>query len=136
AYNPGWHMTLDLRNLALIAQCVAMSALERTESRGGHTREDFPQMSPEWRAVNLVCSLDGAAVRLTRQSMVPMRQDLLTLFDRDELAKYLTEGELAGVGEEPAPSGEPIGQPARQDGTAAAGVAAGSSAAGVGDVAG
>src|ERR1700730_4486639 len=48
-YNPGWHLAQDLRNLVLIAQCVAMAALEREESRGGHTREDFPQMSAEWR---------------------------------------------------------------------------------------
>ena len=54
AYNPGWHLALDLRNIVLIADCVAQAALTRTESRGGHTREDFPEMSPEWRKVNLI----------------------------------------------------------------------------------
>src|SRR5579875_1233166 len=57
AYNPGWHLALDLRNMLLVAECVARAALERQESRGGHTREDFPEMSAEWRKVNLVCSL-------------------------------------------------------------------------------
>jgi succinate dehydrogenase / fumarate reductase flavoprotein subunit len=78
----------------LIAECVAQAALERQESRGGHTRDDFPVMSPEWRKVNLICTLDGDRVRLTRQPMVPMRPDLLALFDRGELKKYLTEDEL------------------------------------------
>jgi succinate dehydrogenase / fumarate reductase flavoprotein subunit len=99
AYNPGWHLALDLRNILLIAECVAQAALERQESRGGHTRDDFPQMSPEWRKVNLICTLDGDQVRLTRQPMVPMRPDLLALFDRDELAKYLTYDELPPVTE-------------------------------------
>jgi len=94
AYNPGWHLALDLRNIMLIAECVAQAALERQESRGGHTRDDFPQMSPEWRKVNLVCSLDGDRVAVARQPMVPMRADLMGLFDRDELAKYYTGEEL------------------------------------------
>ena len=58
-YNPGWHLALDLRNMLVVSECTAMAALEREESRGGHTREDFPAMDPEWRKVNLVCALDG-----------------------------------------------------------------------------
>jgi succinate dehydrogenase / fumarate reductase, flavoprotein subunit len=94
AYNPGWHLALDLRNILLIADCVAEAALERQESRGGHTRDDFPEMSPEWRKVNLVCTLEGDHVTLKKQPMVPMRPDLLALFDRDELKKYYTDAEL------------------------------------------
>jgi succinate dehydrogenase / fumarate reductase, flavoprotein subunit len=100
AYNPGWHLALDLRNIVLIADCVAQAALERQESRGGHTRDDFPGMSPEWRKINLICTLDGDRVTLRRQPMTPMRDDLLALFDRDELAKYLTDAELPKVPEE------------------------------------
>jgi succinate dehydrogenase / fumarate reductase flavoprotein subunit len=100
AYNPGWHLALDLRNIMLIADCVAQAALERQESRGGHTRDDFPGMSPEWRKVNLICSLDGDRVALRRQPMIPMREDLLALFDRSELQKYLTSEELPRVPEE------------------------------------
>jgi len=97
-YNPGWHLALDLRNMLLVAECVAQSALERQESRGGHTREDYPGMSPEWRKVNLICSLDADGdVAVTRQPMVPMRTDLLELFDVSELKKYMTEEELAGL---------------------------------------
>jgi succinate dehydrogenase / fumarate reductase, flavoprotein subunit len=94
AYNPGWHLALDLRNIMLIADCVAQAALERQESRGGHTRDDFPAMSPEWRKVNLICTLDGDRVAIRRQQMAAMREDLLELFDRGELKKYYTEAEL------------------------------------------
>jgi succinate dehydrogenase / fumarate reductase, flavoprotein subunit len=94
AYNPGWHLALDLRNIMLIADCVAQAALERQESRGGHTRDDFPEMSAEWRKVNLVATLDGDRVSIRQQPMAPMREDLLALFDRSELNKYYTEAEL------------------------------------------
>jgi succinate dehydrogenase / fumarate reductase flavoprotein subunit len=100
AYNPGWHLALDLRNIMLIAECVALAALERTESRGGHTRDDFPGMDPHWRKVNLICSANGDRVTLKRQPMIPMREDLLALFDRSELKKYLTEEELPPAPEE------------------------------------
>ena len=100
AYNPGWHLALDLRNIMLIAECVAQAALERQESRGGHTRDDFPGMNPQWRKVNLICSELGGRVTLRRQPMEPMREDLLALFDRAELKKYLTEEELPPAPEE------------------------------------
>jgi succinate dehydrogenase / fumarate reductase flavoprotein subunit len=97
-YHPGWHLALDLRNMVLVSECVAKAALERQESRGGHTRDDYPAMSADWRKLTLVCRLassdsDGF-VELKRQDMDPMREDLLGLFERDELKKYLTEGEL------------------------------------------
>ncbi|PZG14618.1 fumarate reductase/succinate dehydrogenase flavoprotein subunit [Micromonospora craterilacus] len=94
-YNPGWHLALDLRNMLVVSECTAKAALERRESRGGHTREDFPTMDPGWRRVNLVCSLDGDTVRLDRKPLPKMRTELISLFDRGELAKYLTDEELA-----------------------------------------
>jgi succinate dehydrogenase / fumarate reductase, flavoprotein subunit len=97
AYNPGWHLALDLRNIMLMARCVALAALERQESRGGHTRDDYPGMSPEWRKLNLVCALEGDEIAITKQPLVPMRPDLLGLFDKGELKKYMTEEELAGL---------------------------------------
>ena len=114
AYNPGWHLALDLRNILLIAECVAQAALERQESRGGHTRDDYPEMSPEWRKVNLICTLDGNHVTLKRQPMEPMRQDLLELFDVSELKKYMTDEELVGLPGAEAqekPSAPPAGAP-------------------------
>ncbi|MGB6458303.1 MAG: FAD-binding protein, partial [Streptosporangiaceae bacterium] len=97
AYNPGWHLALDLRNIMLIAECVAAAALERQESRGGHTRDDYPGMRPDWRKIILACALEGDRVTITRQPTPPMRDDLIALFDPDELKKYLTEEEMATV---------------------------------------
>ncbi|MFX0591722.1 fumarate reductase/succinate dehydrogenase flavoprotein subunit [Melissospora conviva] len=96
-YNPGWHLALDLQNMLLVSECTALAALEREESRGGHTREDFPAMEPRWRSVNLVCALDDDRVRLTRKPVPAMRPELIGLFDRGELSKYLTDEELDDV---------------------------------------
>ena len=41
-YNPGWHLALDLPHMLVVSECIARAALEREESRGGHTRDDFP----------------------------------------------------------------------------------------------
>ncbi|MBN0045224.1 fumarate reductase/succinate dehydrogenase flavoprotein subunit [Streptomyces actuosus] len=111
-FNPGWHLALDLRNMLLVSECVARAALERTESRGGHTREDHPGMDRTWRAVNLLCRLTGraddgpvrgpagdgdplpGAIELVRETTDPIRPDLLALFDKEELVKYLADEEL------------------------------------------
>jgi succinate dehydrogenase / fumarate reductase flavoprotein subunit len=94
-FNPGWHLALDLRNMLVVSECTARAALEREESRGGHTREDFPAMDPTWRQTNLVCSVTGTEVTLTPKPVPTMRRDLLDLFDKGELKKYLTEAEMA-----------------------------------------
>ncbi|MFE2167015.1 fumarate reductase/succinate dehydrogenase flavoprotein subunit [Streptomyces sp. NPDC059447] len=102
-FNPGWHLALDLRNMLLVSECVARAALERTESRGGHTREDCPTMERSWRPVNLLCRPvdpvpeDPTAdrIELTRVRTEPIRPDLLGLFEKEELAKYLAEEELS-----------------------------------------
>ncbi|MET8579574.1 fumarate reductase/succinate dehydrogenase flavoprotein subunit [Streptomyces collinus] len=105
-FNPGWHLALDLRNMLLVSECVARAALERTESRGGHTREDCPAMDRAWRNVNLLCTLADPTgrlaaadpgrgqIRLTRETTEPIRPDLLALFEKEELVKYLAEEEL------------------------------------------
>ncbi|MFG2963920.1 fumarate reductase/succinate dehydrogenase flavoprotein subunit [Streptomyces sp. NPDC048288] len=105
-FNPGWHLALDLRNMLLVSECVARAALERTESRGGHTREDHPTMDRRWRPVNLLCRLadptgglaatdpERGQIDLTRETTDPIRADLLALFEKEELVKYLAEEEL------------------------------------------
>ncbi|ADH69323.1 fumarate reductase/succinate dehydrogenase flavoprotein subunit [Nocardiopsis dassonvillei] len=98
-YNPGWHLALALPNMVLVSRAVAAAALERTESRGGHTREDFPGMSAEWRRVNLAVRADRSdRVSLSRLALADIPAGLLALFERDELAKYLTEEELPASG--------------------------------------
>jgi succinate dehydrogenase / fumarate reductase, flavoprotein subunit len=84
---------------------VAQAALERQESRGGHTRDDYPGMRPEWRKTNIVCGLEGDTITLTRQPTPAMRDELIALFERDELKKYLTDEEMAALpAETPVPA--------------------------------
>ncbi|MFG1928192.1 fumarate reductase/succinate dehydrogenase flavoprotein subunit [Cryptosporangium sp. NPDC048952] len=102
-YNPGWHVALDLRNLLVVAECVARAALIREESRGGHTRDDFPEMSAVWRQRNLICSLskDDPGVTVREQPLPTMPVELLSLFERSELSKYLTDEELSVLASSP-----------------------------------
>jgi succinate dehydrogenase / fumarate reductase flavoprotein subunit len=98
-YNPGWNLAIDLRNMLLVSECVAKAALQRTESRGGHTRDDHPGMDATWRKVLLVCRAAGGDdvipdISVTREDQVPMRSDLMELFEISELEKYFTEEEL------------------------------------------
>ena len=94
AFNSGWHLALDLENMLLVSDCIAHAALIREESRGGHTREDFPKMSAEWRKVNLVAHVENGEVVVEKQALPEMREELLNLFDVEELAKYMTSEEL------------------------------------------
>lgn len=102
-YNPGWNLAIDLRNMLMVSECVAKAALERTESRGGHTRDDHPGMDSGWRQTLLVCSeappesaeATGEHITITREEQIPMRSDLLELFKISELEKYYTNEELA-----------------------------------------
>ena len=87
--------------MLLVSECVARAALQRTESRGGHTRDDYPAMDAHWRNTLLVCRhRDGERrvvpdVSVTSEEQVPMRPDLLALFELSELEKYYTDDELA-----------------------------------------
>jgi len=99
-YNPGWNLAIDMRNMLLVSECVAKAALERTESRGGHTRDDHPGMDANWRNTLLVCRVgygdtSDSRIIVTRQRQIPMRPDLLELFEISELEKYYTDEELA-----------------------------------------
>jgi succinate dehydrogenase / fumarate reductase, flavoprotein subunit len=69
-FNPGWHLSLDLRSMLTISEAVARSALVREESRGAHSRIDFPETSAEWGAKNNVIKL-GPSGMLLRQDPKP-----------------------------------------------------------------
>jgi succinate dehydrogenase / fumarate reductase flavoprotein subunit len=89
-----------------VSECVARAALERHESRGGHTREDFPKMDPQWRGINIVCRLTPGTntIELTQKPVPTIRPDLLALFDRKELEKYMTAAELTVLDDPQTPS--------------------------------
>ena len=99
-FNPGWHLAIDMRNMLLVSECVAKAALQRTESRGGHTRDDYPDMDANWRNTLLVCRAEGGDpivpdVSVVPEAQAPMRADLLATFELSELEKYYTQQELA-----------------------------------------
>jgi succinate dehydrogenase / fumarate reductase, flavoprotein subunit len=81
-YNPGWNLALDLQSMLTVAECSTLAALERKESRGGHTRDDFPATDPEFAKVNVVLrDMDGGiAVALEPLPEIP-----------DELRQILEE---------------------------------------------
>src|SRR5438309_1103302 len=68
AYNPSWHTALDLSSLLTVAECCTLAAIERTESRGGHTREDHPYTDDTWGKINVVIRQKGAALQLAREA--------------------------------------------------------------------
>ncbi|MGK5113200.1 MULTISPECIES: fumarate reductase/succinate dehydrogenase flavoprotein subunit [unclassified Geodermatophilus] len=81
-YNPGWHLALDLPHMLLVSECIARAALAREESRGGHTRDDFPAADVEWARTNLVCrrTPDGG-VAVARQPLPAMPPELAEVFE-------------------------------------------------------
>ncbi len=81
-YNPGWHLALDLRNMLIVSECIAKAALAREESRGGHTRDDFPGPDAEWGTKNLVVNLnaEGTGVDLHEKSLPEMPDELKGYF--------------------------------------------------------
>ena len=97
-FNPGWHLSLDLENMLLVSESIAKSALVREESRGGHTRNDFPTMDKNWRPKHVINSWNGSSVETKIESIPPMPKELAGLFDKDELSKYLLPEELAQLG--------------------------------------
>ena len=66
-FNPGWHLSIDLRNMLLVSECIAKAALAREESRGGHTRDDFPGPNETWGTKNLVLRLNAAGTGVDLQ---------------------------------------------------------------------
>jgi succinate dehydrogenase / fumarate reductase flavoprotein subunit len=72
-YHAGWHTALDLRNLLAVSECIATSALERKESRGGHFREDYPDKVAEYGTFNIMTRRgSGGAPQVSRVPIPPM----------------------------------------------------------------
>ena len=77
AYNPGWNLATDLPSMLTVSRLVAKGALERKESRGGHTRDDYPKADPELAKVNFVQRLGSSgALTITPEPMAPMPPEL------------------------------------------------------------
>jgi succinate dehydrogenase / fumarate reductase flavoprotein subunit len=84
--------------MLLVAESTAKSAINREESRGGHTRDDFPVMNDKWRQINNISSFDGNQVNIREQVLPMIPKELFDLFDIHELEKYMTPEEIAKGG--------------------------------------
>jgi succinate dehydrogenase / fumarate reductase flavoprotein subunit len=83
SFNPGWHLALDLGSMLAVARCTTLSAIERRESRGGHTREDYPKPDPELGKVNMVTRQAVGGVTVVREPLPQMPAELAELFDEE-----------------------------------------------------
>jgi len=81
-FNPGWHLARDLKSLLTVSEAVALSALERKESRGAHSRIDFPEYDEQWSKLNNIILRDGDAMRLGHAPIAEMPSDLRAILEK------------------------------------------------------
>ena len=81
-YNPGWHLAMDLRSLLTVSEAIALAAIDRQESRGAHTRDDYPQTSPDWAKTTVVVRMgtDGDT-QIAREPLPQMPPELAALLE-------------------------------------------------------
>ncbi|NNN19880.1 MAG: FAD-binding protein, partial [Acidimicrobiaceae bacterium] len=84
AYNPGWNLATDLPSMLSVSTMVTLGALERKESRGGHTRDDYPAPDAELGKMNFVQRLNPAGENIVTPEPLPEMPD--------ELKALLEEG--------------------------------------------
>jgi len=81
-YNPGWHTALDLPNLLTVSRAIALAALERRESRGGHFRDDYPDKSAEFGGFNIVLKKAGdGSMEVARRPLQPLPTELKQIIE-------------------------------------------------------
>jgi succinate dehydrogenase / fumarate reductase, flavoprotein subunit len=83
-FNPGWHLALDLRSMITVSTACARSALMRQESRGGHTRDDYPKADPEWGTKNVVTRKHGGQLELATEPLPQIPEELRQLVLSEE----------------------------------------------------
>ncbi|HZI29683.1 MAG TPA: fumarate reductase/succinate dehydrogenase flavoprotein subunit [Gemmatimonadaceae bacterium] len=84
-YNPGWHTALDLDNLLTVSEAIALAAIERKESRGGHFRDDYPDKVAEYAKFNIVLrkGADGS-MQLERRPIPPLTSELAAIIEEQK----------------------------------------------------
>jgi succinate dehydrogenase / fumarate reductase flavoprotein subunit len=80
-YNPGWHLALDLHSLLTFAEAATLAAIERKESRGGHTRDDFPNTDAKFAKVNIIVRKRAGELNLAQEPLPEMPDDLKALLE-------------------------------------------------------
>ena len=84
-YNSGWHQSLDLKNMIAVSKAATLAALTREESRGGHTRDDFPTPDDEYwgQTLNIIWMEEGE-IRIRQEKKEEMREDLKAVIKEDK----------------------------------------------------
>jgi succinate dehydrogenase / fumarate reductase flavoprotein subunit len=75
-FNPGWHLARELKSMLTVSEAVALSALARTESRGAHSRIDYPNYDPVWEKKHNIIVREGAEMKRHESPVEPMPEDL------------------------------------------------------------
>jgi succinate dehydrogenase / fumarate reductase flavoprotein subunit len=76
-FNPGWNLVFELRNLLIVSEAIARSALQRTESRGAHSRLDHPETDTAWGSQNSVVRRHpNGSMEVVTSSLPPMPDEL------------------------------------------------------------
>jgi succinate dehydrogenase / fumarate reductase flavoprotein subunit len=84
-YNGGWHTAIDLANLLDVAETIAVSALERKESRGGHFREDYPSKVDEFGTFNIMVKRQpGGGISVSRVPLPAMPEYLKQVIEEQK----------------------------------------------------
>jgi succinate dehydrogenase / fumarate reductase flavoprotein subunit len=83
-FNPGWHMSLELKSMITVSEAVTRSALVREESRGAHSRIDFPELGPEWGTKNNIIWRDGDSMGLRQDRLSEMPADLKQVLSEEK----------------------------------------------------
>jgi succinate dehydrogenase / fumarate reductase flavoprotein subunit len=87
-FNPGWHLVFELGNLLTVSEAIARSARQRTESRGAHSRLDYPATDDTtWGGRNSVVAraADGS-MRVYTTPLPASRPELDELLQADHVA--------------------------------------------------
>jgi len=80
-FNTGWHLALDLHSLLTFAEAATLAAIERKESRGGHTRDDYPSTDAKYAKVNIVVRKAGDSMTLAQEPLPEMPEELKALLE-------------------------------------------------------
>ncbi len=83
-FNRGWHMAIELKWMLTVSEAVTRSALVREESRGAHSRIDFPELSSEWGTKNNIIWRDDSAMGLRQERFPEMPAELKQVLAEDK----------------------------------------------------
>ena len=83
-FNPGWHLCADLKSMLTVSEAVTRCALARKESRGAHSRLDFPKFDPVWGKQNNIISRRDGEMSLQQRPTPELPHELQKLIEGEK----------------------------------------------------